>query len=256
MVPDRRVADGVRRAIEAEGDRVADLHLWRLGPGHLGAIVSVATAQPARARVLPGPTGAVRFVVPSHGRGGTGVVITTLRPASGFCWQDCVRCLGGPRQRRQPPPPLVLEATIPLPDTSGRIDHMASRPQARQAICRGTRQRHRRRGRSDCPPRPAPARRAQGAARRRLLPAADMVAVANAGDGSVHLFRGEDLAPEGVVELGKDADNIRVDPLGRFLVGFGDGGLAVIDPGSVRSFSGRACPAIRKDSRSTQLAVG
>lgn len=42
-VPDRRVADGIRAAVEAEGDRVADLHLWRLGPGHLGAIVSVAT---------------------------------------------------------------------------------------------------------------------------------------------------------------------------------------------------------------------
>jgi len=44
MVPDRTVADGVRRAIEAEGDRVTDLHLWRLGPGHLGAILSVRTA--------------------------------------------------------------------------------------------------------------------------------------------------------------------------------------------------------------------
>ena len=44
MVPDRRVADGVRRTIEAEGDSLADLHLWRLGPGHLGAIVCVATA--------------------------------------------------------------------------------------------------------------------------------------------------------------------------------------------------------------------
>ena len=45
MVPDRRVAEGVRQAVEADGDRVADLHLWRLGPGHLGAIVSVVTAQ-------------------------------------------------------------------------------------------------------------------------------------------------------------------------------------------------------------------
>ena len=48
MVPDRRVADGVRHAIEAEGDALADLHLWRLGPGHLGAIVSVATAHGGR----------------------------------------------------------------------------------------------------------------------------------------------------------------------------------------------------------------
>jgi|SRR5208337_3971587 len=43
MNPDRRLADNLRRTIEGEGDRIADLHLWRLGPGHLGAIVSVVT---------------------------------------------------------------------------------------------------------------------------------------------------------------------------------------------------------------------
>ncbi len=43
MNPDRRMADNLRRAIESEGDQLADLHLWRLGPGHLGAIVSVVT---------------------------------------------------------------------------------------------------------------------------------------------------------------------------------------------------------------------
>jgi cation diffusion facilitator family transporter len=42
--PDPRMADKVRTAIESEGDQVTDLHLWRLGPGHLGAIVSVATS--------------------------------------------------------------------------------------------------------------------------------------------------------------------------------------------------------------------
>jgi cation diffusion facilitator family transporter len=41
--PDAGMAEQVRNTIEAEGDRVTDLHLWRLGPGHLGAIVSVAT---------------------------------------------------------------------------------------------------------------------------------------------------------------------------------------------------------------------
>ena len=46
MCPDERVTRELRRVIEAEGDRVADLHVWRLGPGHLGAIVSVATAAP------------------------------------------------------------------------------------------------------------------------------------------------------------------------------------------------------------------
>jgi cation diffusion facilitator family transporter len=42
--PDPRMAERLRLAIESEGDRVTDLHLWRLGPGHLGAILSVTTS--------------------------------------------------------------------------------------------------------------------------------------------------------------------------------------------------------------------
>ena len=43
MNPDRRMAENLRQMIEAEGDTLGDLHIWRLGPGHLGAIVSVTT---------------------------------------------------------------------------------------------------------------------------------------------------------------------------------------------------------------------
>jgi cation diffusion facilitator family transporter len=43
MTPDRGMAERMRATIEADGDRLTDLHLWRLGPGHLGAIVSVTT---------------------------------------------------------------------------------------------------------------------------------------------------------------------------------------------------------------------
>ena len=64
MVPDPRVADGVRRAVESEGDRVADLHLWRLGPGHLGAILSVATAHARGPEFYRGLLG--RFPALSH----------------------------------------------------------------------------------------------------------------------------------------------------------------------------------------------
>ncbi|MFH0129937.1 CDF family Co(II)/Ni(II) efflux transporter DmeF [Variovorax sp. VaC1] len=45
MNPDSRLADKLRQTIERDGDTLSDLHLWRLGPGHLGAIVSVRTAQ-------------------------------------------------------------------------------------------------------------------------------------------------------------------------------------------------------------------
>ena len=48
MAPDPHTADAVRQAVEAEGGQVTDLHLWRLGPGHLGAIVAVATADRTR----------------------------------------------------------------------------------------------------------------------------------------------------------------------------------------------------------------
>lgn len=48
-VPDSTLADKVRQVVESEGDRVTDLHLWRLGPGHLGAIVSVATTNDRKA---------------------------------------------------------------------------------------------------------------------------------------------------------------------------------------------------------------
>src|SRR5580698_10200719 len=46
MNPDRGMADKVRATIERDGDRLEDLHLWRLGPGHLGAILSVVTTKP------------------------------------------------------------------------------------------------------------------------------------------------------------------------------------------------------------------
>jgi cation diffusion facilitator family transporter len=45
MNPDRPMEERLRSTIEVDGDRVTDLHLWRLGPGHLGAIVSIATAR-------------------------------------------------------------------------------------------------------------------------------------------------------------------------------------------------------------------
>ena len=43
MTPDRGLADRLRDMIEADGDQLTDLHLWRLGPGHLAAILSIVT---------------------------------------------------------------------------------------------------------------------------------------------------------------------------------------------------------------------
>jgi cation diffusion facilitator family transporter len=45
MNPDKGMANKLHEELEADGDKLADLHLWRLGPGHLGAIVSVVTSR-------------------------------------------------------------------------------------------------------------------------------------------------------------------------------------------------------------------
>jgi DNA-binding beta-propeller fold protein YncE len=62
------------------------------------------------------------------------------------------------------------------------------------------------------------------------LPGPDLILVANGGDGSVRLFKGEDGSPVGVIDLGDDPDNVRVDPsTGYAIIGYGEGGLATID---------------------------
>jgi cation diffusion facilitator family transporter len=41
------VAEAVKRAVESDADnRVADLHVWRIGPGHLAAMLTVVTREP------------------------------------------------------------------------------------------------------------------------------------------------------------------------------------------------------------------
>ncbi len=45
-VPRRELADAIQARLETGEDRIADLHIWRLGPGHHGAIVSLVSHAP------------------------------------------------------------------------------------------------------------------------------------------------------------------------------------------------------------------
>jgi DNA-binding beta-propeller fold protein YncE len=61
-------------------------------------------------------------------------------------------------------------------------------------------------------------------------PSTDTVYVANARDGSVRLFRGPDYAAAGRIDLGSDADNMRLDAdANRILIGYGGGAIAAIN---------------------------
>lgn len=46
MTPSPELARDIRTRLEAEGGRVLDLHLWRLGPGHNAAVAVVAAESP------------------------------------------------------------------------------------------------------------------------------------------------------------------------------------------------------------------
>jgi cation diffusion facilitator family transporter len=45
-VPDRELAKRIRGELETGGDAVSDLHLWRVGPGHYAAVVSLVSGDP------------------------------------------------------------------------------------------------------------------------------------------------------------------------------------------------------------------
>src|SRR5690349_8570420 len=109
-------------------------------------------------------------------------------------------------------PPLTLERTIALDGVGGRIDHMAV-DLGRQrllvaelgngtldAIDLAT---------GKIAHRIAGLKSPQGVA---YAAESDQIAVASAGDGTLRLFRGDDFAPAGVISLGDDADNVRIDP--------------------------------------------
>ena len=143
-----------------------------------------------------------------------------------------IGCLTTSRTLASPPDTsLTLERTIPLNDVSGRIDHLAV-DLARQRLIvaelgndtvevidiTAGKVVHRFAGLKE----------PQGVA---YDPDADLIVVASAGDGTVRLFNGASFEAAGVIPLGDDADNIRIDPRnGQVVVGYGSGALAVIDP--------------------------
>lgn len=45
-VPDPTLVQRIRLALEQNDDRVSDLHLWRVGPGHLALVVSIVSHEP------------------------------------------------------------------------------------------------------------------------------------------------------------------------------------------------------------------
>src|SRR5262249_13068059 len=127
-------------------------------------------------------------------------------------------------------PPLTLEHKIPLGEVKGRIDHLAADAVHRRlfvaelgndsvgVVDLGEQKLVRRLGGLKEP---------QGVG---YVGASGTVLGANAGDGSVRAFAGPEFTPAWRLDLGEDADNVRIDAAGEAIIGYGSGALAIIDP--------------------------
>jgi DNA-binding beta-propeller fold protein YncE len=158
------------------------------------------------------------------------------------------------------PNPLQLERKITLGNVSGRIDHMAidlahnrlfvaelGNDSVGVVDLDAQKVMHRLSGLKE-PQRVA------------YVQVNDSLYVANGGDGSVRVFRGTEYAPAGRIDLGAEADNIRVDlPDSRLLVGYGSGSIGTIDlrnNSKVESFPLKAHPeSFQLDAGTHQIFV-
>jgi YVTN family beta-propeller protein len=131
----------------------------------------------------------------------------------------------------QPPSPLRLERTIPLPGVKGRIDHLSFDADNQRLFVaalgnntveivdlKSGKVAHTIGGLAE------PQGVLYEPERKRLW-------IANGSDGSVRIFDALTFQPLRSIQLGDDADNIRRDAVtGRIFVGYGSGGIAVFDP--------------------------
>ncbi len=143
----------------------------------------------------------------------------------------CALCGTTPTAAVNEPSPLALEATIALPNTSGRIDHMDVDLTRKRLFVAEL-------GNGSVDVIDLTSRKVihrivdmdepQGVV---YVPNRDLLAIACGGDGTLRVFSGKDFSLRGVIHLGEDADNARLDPrTGNVIVGYGSGGLAIIDP--------------------------
>lgn len=131
---------------------------------------------------------------------------------------------------------LHLEAKIPLPNVTGRIDHLAFDPSGRRLFVAAL-------GNNTVEVVDLQAGRQvfsigglhepQGVV---WVPEKGRLVVANGGDGVCAFYDGRLYSELGKIDLGKDADNLRYERQ-RLYAGYGDGGIAIIDAGAMRKLA-------------------
>jgi YVTN family beta-propeller protein len=126
--------------------------------------------------------------------------------------------------------PLRIEKTIPLPSVEGRIDHLNFDVENQRLFVAAL-------GNNTVEVVDVKSAKVvqtiKGLAEPQgvlYVPVKNRLFVANAKDGTVRIFDGSTFRPLRTIELGDDADNIRMDAAsGRIYVGYGAGAIAAFD---------------------------
>lgn len=145
-------------------------------------------------------------------------------------------------QSTDPRSPLLRQQVIPLPGVKGRIDHLAVDVAGRRLFVAEVAN-----GSVDeidlktgkVAGRISGLKEPQGVG---WLASRGEFVVA-CGDGTVHFYSGLDRHEVASFSLGDDADDVRIDPRnGHVVIGYGSGGLAVIDPAAHRLIASVSFP--------------
>jgi YVTN family beta-propeller protein len=149
-----------------------------------------------------------------------------------------IQCSSGQTNNNTNSAPLVLTATIPLPDVSGRIDHLAynSKLQVIYVAALGNntievvdlknkKVIHTIKGLKE----------PQGI---KYIPENNSIFVANGQNGECDVFDAESYQRITSIKLAGDADNVRYDAVaGKIYVGYGNGGIAIIDAKNLKQLA-------------------
>jgi YVTN family beta-propeller protein len=156
-----------------------------------------------------------------------------MKPMLWIFLASIAACHDGPDPTHLEKDLLHLEAKIPLPKVSGRIDHLAYDSAGHRVFVAAL-------GNNTV--------EVVDLANRKLIhsitglrepqgvlyvPNLQRLVVANAGNGAVIFYDSRSYAELARVDLGDDADNLRFDG-SHIYVGYGSGGIAVIDPATIR----------------------
>lgn len=168
---------------------------------------------------------------------------------AGLMMAGTVALAGCAHATRAAQPSLVLERTIPLADVKGRIDHLALDLTHHRLFVAEIAN-----GSVDAVALDAGSGEGGAVAGRITelsepqglvyLPQGNELVVACGGDGSIRFYDASTLTLKRKLDGFDDADDIRIDPSnGHVVIGFGAGGLVIIDPASYSVIGKIALPS-------------